>query len=351
MLISLCVAGLAVAAPQLDLPGVQRTVTTVVSNNDVNEDTLVNNVVSALEPSIALAVANALRSLQTTSTTTTLSGGGGALFEGGVSAGQSSSSSFSASSSAAAKSSSSAAKSAAAEKAAFEKEFAAGRVNEEPTTRPEYNFEFKVADGEEQTYITQQESRDGDELTGSYSYVDPEGSLITVTYQAGPEGFSQTTDKQEGFIQIVPRPPRIAAISATAGGASAASSSGKFSSSSAASGASKGGASFSSQTASTSSSSSVDQSALIAQILAALQPQISASVNAALTASQSRTTSSIINVPAAPVAVAAAPVALAARPVQAAARPVQAAASGNLASLFGDGYAVRIATPEFKIEY
>ena len=302
MLISLCVAGLAVAAPQLDLPGVQRTVTTVVSNNDVNEDTLVNNVVSALEPSIALAVANALRSLQTTSTTTTLSGGGGALIEGGVSAGQSSSSSFSASSSAAAKSSSSAAKSAAAEKAAFEKEFAAGRVNEEPTTRPEYNFEFKVADGEEQTYITQQESRDGDELTGSYSYVDPEGSLITVTYQAGPEGFSQTTDKQEGFIQIVPRPPRIAAVSATAGGA-------------------------------------------------ALQPQISASVNAALTASQSRTTSSIINVPAAPVAVAAAPVALAARPVQAAARPVQAAASGNLASLFGDGYAVRIATPEFKIEY
>ena len=220
-MISLCVAGLAVAAPQLDLPGVQRTVTTVVSNNDVNEDTLVNNVVSALEPSIALAVANALRSLQTTSTTTTLSGGGGALIEGGVSAGQSSSSSFSASSSAAAKSSSSAAKSAAAEKAAFEKEFAAGRVNEEPTTRPEYNFEFKVADGEEQTYITQQESRDGDELTGSYSYVDPEGSLITVTYQAGPEGFSQTTDKQEGFIQIVPRPPRIAAVSATARAAAA----------------------------------------------------------------------------------------------------------------------------------
>jgi len=35
----------------------------------------------------------------------------------------------------------------------------------------------------------------------------------------------------------------------------------------------------------------------------------------------------------------------------AAAAAKAAAASGNLASLFGDGYAVRIATPEFKIEY
>jgi hypothetical protein len=95
VLISLCVAmGLAAAAPQLDLPGVQRAA-------GVNQDTLVSEVVTALEPSIAAAVANALRSIQ--------------------------------SSSASAKASASAAK--------FSGPTAAVA---EATARPEYNFEFKV---------------------------------------------------------------------------------------------------------------------------------------------------------------------------------------------------------------
>jgi len=34
-----------------------------------------------------------------------------------------------------------------------------------------------------------------------------------------------------------------------------------------------------------------------------------------------------------------------------AAAPVIAARSGDVSSLFGDGYAVRIATPEFNIQY
>ncbi len=329
MLISLCVAlGLTAAAPQLDLPGVQRTVTTTTTNS-VDEEALVSDVVSALEPSIAAAVANALRALQTSSVTTTAVSGSGAA--AGVSSSSSSSS----------KSSSSL--SAAAEKAAFEKEFAASRDTAEPTTRPEYNFEFKVADADEQTYITQQEARDGDELTGSYSYVDPTGALITVNYQAGPMGFSQTTDKQENFVQIVAKPPRLTASGAASASQSSSSSGSKFSSSSVGGGAAS---SFSSQQASNSAAASLDQSALIAQILAALQPQISASVNAALTASQSRSQQqSVIAVPAA------APLTVAARPVAAAARPAPAAAGGNLAAVFGDGYAVRIATPEFKIEY
>jgi hypothetical protein len=329
VLISLCVAlGLTAAAPQLDLPGVQRTVTTTTTNS-VDEEALVSDVVSALEPSIAAAVANALRALQTSSVTTTAVSGSGAA--AGVSSSSSSSS----------KSSSSL--SAAAEKAAFEKEFAASRDTAEPTTRPEYNFEFKVADADEQTYITQQEARDGDELTGSYSYVDPTGALITVNYQAGPMGFSQTTDKQENFVQIVAKPPRLTASGAASASQSSSSSGSKFSSSSVGGGAAS---SFSSQQASNSAAASLDQSALIAQILAALQPQISASVNAALTASQSRSQQqSVIAVPAA------APLTVAARPVAAAARPAPAAAGGNLAAVFGDGYAVRIATPEFKIEY
>jgi len=69
-------------------------------------------------------------------------------------------------------------------------------------TRPEYNFQFNVADDDSQTYITQQENRDGDAVTGTYSYVDPSGTLVTVNYQAGPEGYAQTVDTQEGFVTI-----------------------------------------------------------------------------------------------------------------------------------------------------
>merc|ERR1712223_2317994 len=43
----------------------------------------------------------------------------------------------------------------------------------------EYNFEYKVADDEQQNYIARQESRDGDTVTGSYNYVNP-GTLVTV---------------------------------------------------------------------------------------------------------------------------------------------------------------------------
>merc|ERR1712200_341103 len=69
-------------------------------------------------------------------------------------------------------------------------------------TRPEYDFQFNVNDDVSQTYITQQENRDGDVVTGTYSYVNPDGALVTVNYQAGPEGFAQTVDTQEGFVTI-----------------------------------------------------------------------------------------------------------------------------------------------------
>jgi hypothetical protein len=259
VLISLCVAGLTVAAPQLDLPVVQRTVTT--SSVGVNQDALVTDVVTALEPSIALAVANALRSLQTTTTISASSQKASGKFAGATSA----------------------------------------ATIAEPTARAEYNFEFKVADNEDQTYITQQEARDGDELKGSYSYVDPEGSLITVNYQAGPDGFSQTSDKKEGFIEIRPKPAaRIAPTAAVAAPLVKAA-----------------------------PAPAIDQSALIAQIVAALQPQIANTVSSALAASQRTTVT------------ASAPVVLAAR----------SSPSGDISSLFGEGYAVKIATPEFNIQY
>merc|ERR1711970_1450791 len=295
--LALCVAGVAVAAPQLDFGGLRSVTTTrEVATNNVNQEQVVSDVVSALQPSIAKAVADALAGLQT--------------------------STFSSSSAAAA---------AAAERAAFEAELAA---DAEVSAKAVYNFEYKVADNDAQTYISQSENRDGDSLTGTYSYVNPAGALITVNYEAGPKGFSQTLDQQDGFVEIKPQPVKVSSSSSSSASGSRVTSSGS-------------GSRFSGATSTTSntgfsstssSSSSVDQSALIAQIISALQPQISSAVQSAISSSSATSTF----VAAQPVAVAAPPRArLAALP----------APTGGVAGTFGDGFSVKIDTPEFNIEY
>merc|ERR1712106_423684 len=224
--IALCVAGVAVAAPQLDFGGLRSVATTrEVATSNINQERVVCDVVSALQPSIAEAVAAALAGLQTSTFT----------------------SSVSSTSSAAAD----------AERAAFEAELAA---DVEVSAKPVYNFEYKVADAEAQTYISQSENRDGDTLTGMYSYVNPDGALITVNYKAGPMGYSQTLDQQDGFISINPKPVKAAVATSSTSSGSGSSSSSSFSG--ATSSASNAGFSSSS-----SSSSSLDQSALIAQII------------------------------------------------------------------------------------
>ena len=132
-----------------------------------------------------------------------------------------------------------------------------------------YNYEYKVADKEEDTYISQTEQRDGDAVTGSYSYVDPNGDLVTVNYQAGPMGYTATTDTQKGCVAVK---------------AKKATTSSKKSSSSASSG------SRVSYSSSSSSSSSVNQADLIARIISSLQPQIQSAVSSALSSSSRTTT-------------------------------------------------------------
>merc|ERR1712123_281299 len=282
--IALCVAGVAVAAPQLDFGGLRSVATTrEVAPSNVNEADVVSNVVSALQPSIAKAVADALAGLQTSTLTSTSS---------------QSSSSLSAANAAA---------------AAEEATSLAADVG--PVVKPEYNFEYKVADADAQTYITQSENRDGDTLTGMYSYVNPDGALITVNYEAGPMGYSQTLDQQDGFVSINPRPVKAAVATSSTSSASGSSSSSGSAFSGATSTASNAG--FSSST----SSSSLDQSALIAQIIAALQPQISSAVQSAISSSSTRTV------------VAPAPAAV--YPPRARLAPVAAVASGDLAGRFG----------------
>merc|ERR1711963_207049 len=257
-------ASLAVAAPQLDFGdqrSVQRQVTTTsVSNNNINQDQVVTEVVGVLQPQIARAVAEALAAYSASTSS--------------VSSSSSSSTGFASGSS--------------------------RNSGEDVNARAEYNFEYKVADEAEQTYISQQESRDGDQLTGSYSYVDPNGALVTVNYEAGAMGFSATTDKKDGFLSvnsrkkassstgIPPGPNRIRA-------------------------------------------SSLDQNALIAQIIATLQPQINSAVQTAL--STSSTVSDVRE----------------ATRISSASR--SSSSSGGVEGTFGNGISVSIDTPEYNIAY
>merc|ERR1712107_560906 len=118
----------------------------------------------------------------------------------------------------------------------------------------EYNFEYKVADDEQQNYIARQESRDGDTVTGSYNYVNPAGTLVTVNYEAGPEGFKQETSEQKGAVEM--RNVPVGWDGPLAGVDDQAVSSG----------------------VSASRSTSTSQSDLIAKILASLQPRITSAV-------------------------------------------------------------------------
>ncbi|CAB4054360.1 unnamed protein product [Lepeophtheirus salmonis] len=76
------------------------------------------------------------------------------------------------------------------------------QIDEFFDANPQYNFEYKVASEDTQTYITQQESRDGDFVTGAYTYVDANGALVTVNYEAGPDGYTETREVKEGFVTI-----------------------------------------------------------------------------------------------------------------------------------------------------
>merc|ERR1712165_146145 len=196
----LCV-GAAVAAPQLRLGGL-RSVSSVSSVT--NQDEVVTNVVSALTPSIAAAVEEAL----------------------------------------AAQAAAEEARLEAERRAAAAAAAAASKTNNKADAEPaKYNFEYKVAEDEDQVYIQQNEARDGNELTGTYSFVDPRGALITVNYEAGPMGYSETREEKLGFVEIRSKPARVAPAPPK-----------------------------------------VDQATLIQRILAILQPQIGSAVSSAIQA-------------------------------------------------------------------
>merc|ERR1712222_101773 len=280
ILVALCVVGSAVAAPQLSL-GRSRSVVSSAGTN-INENQVVTSVITSLTPSISRAVEEALAAVAAAEQAAAEKA---AAEQAAAEAERLEAERRAAAEAEAARQQQIAAANAAAAAAAAEKNSFDSQVSADlgPYVDPVYNFEYKVADDEENTYISRNEERNGNELTGSYSFIDAAGALVTVDYTAGVNGYAETRTKEAGKVTMKAVPawdgplagvddiPEASGAVAVAKG----SSSSRF-------GSSSGSRSSTAISSSSSSSSSRSQSDLIAQILAALTPQINSAVAAAL---------------------------------------------------------------------
>merc|ERR1712223_1969790 len=282
ILVALCVVGSAVAAPQISL-GRSRS-----AGTNINENQVVTSVITSLTPSISRAVEEALAAVAAAEQAAAEKAAAeqAAAEQAAAAAAAAEAERIDAERRAAeaeaARQQQIAAANAAAAAAAAEKNSFDSQVSQDlgPYVDPVYNFEYKVADDEEKTYISRSESRDGNELQGTYSFVDAAGALVTVDYTAGVNGYAETRSKEAGKVTMKAVPAwtgPLAGVEEASGAVAVAkgstSSSSRFASSS---------GSRSSSAISSSSSSSSSQSDLIAQILAALTPQINSAVAAAL---------------------------------------------------------------------
>merc|ERR1712179_602389 len=286
-----CVVGSAVAAPQLSL-GRSRSVGT-----NINENQVVTNVISSLTPSISRAVEEALAAVaaaeqaaaekaaaeqaaaeQAAAEQAAAAAAAAAAEAERIKAERRAAAAAAAAEAEAARQQQIAAANAAAAAAAAEKNSFDSQVSTDlgPFVDPVYNFEYKVADDQEKTYISRNEERDGNELSGSYSFIDATGALVTVDYTAGVNGYAETRSKEAGKVTMKAVPAwdgPLAGLEEASGAVAVAK--GSTSSSS------RFGSSSGSRSSSAIRSSS-SQSDLIAQILAALTPQINSAVAAAL---------------------------------------------------------------------
>merc|ERR1719432_358697 len=291
ILVALCVVGSAVAAPQLSL-GRSRSVGT-----NINENQVVTSVISSLTPSISRAVEEALAAVaaaeqaaaekaaaeqaaaeQAAAEQAAAAAAAAAAEAERIEAERRAAAAAAAAEAEAARQQQIAAANAAAAAAAAEKNSFDSQVSTDlgPFVDPVYNFEYKVADDQEKTYISRNEERDGNELSGSYSFFDATGALVTLDYTVGVNGYAETRSKEAGKVTMKAVPAwdgPLAGLEEPSGAISVA----------------KGATSSSSRFGSSSGSrspsairSSSSQSDLVAQILAALTPQINSAVAAAL---------------------------------------------------------------------
>merc|ERR1712168_454849 len=74
--------------------------------------------------------------------------------------------------------------------------------NKKLSANAQYEYGYKVADDDEQAYMAHEEVRNGENVEGKYNYVDATGALVTVTYQAGPQGYTENREVQDGAVQM-----------------------------------------------------------------------------------------------------------------------------------------------------
>jgi len=175
---------------------------------------------------------------------------------------------------------------------------------------PVYTYSYQVANDNEQVYMAQTESRDGDDVSGEYSYVDPLGHLITVTYTANDvDGYSETRVVEENFIQIRAKPVKKVVKKVV-------------------------------------EAKSSDSSDLVARIIAQLSPFIKETVATTLSAQQ--TVAVVEPAPVDPVVAVVEPAAVVAEVV--AVDPVPVVASTAVEARFGTGAGnnIRVETPEYQ---
>merc|ERR1712140_148896 len=279
ILVALCVVGSAVAAPQISL-GRSRS-----AGTNINENQVVTSVITSLTPSISKAVEEALAAAAAAEQAAAEQAAAEeAAAAERIKAAQAAQAEAARRQQIAAANAAAAA--AAAEKNAFDSQVSADLG---PMVNPVYNFEYKVADDEERTYISRNEERDGNELSGSYSFIDATGALVTVDYTAGVNGYAETRSKEAGKVTMKAVPAwdgPLAGLEEASGAVAVAkgstSSSSRFGSSSGSRSSSSAISSGIRSSSAISSSSSSSQSDLIAKILAALTPQINSAVAAAL---------------------------------------------------------------------
>ncbi|OWR45665.1 cuticular protein CPR67A [Danaus plexippus plexippus] len=83
---------------------------------------------------------------------------------------------------------------------------------EEYDSHPRYSFAYDVQDGLTGDSKSQQESRDGDVVHGSYSVIDPDGTKRTVEYTADDHnGFNAVVHKEALGVKAVAPVAKIAA--------------------------------------------------------------------------------------------------------------------------------------------
>lgn len=91
---------------------------------------------------------------------------------------------------------------------------AAVAVNPEYDPYPQYAYAYNIQDALTGDQKSQQESREGDVVKGSYQLVEPDGFIRTVTYTADPlNGFNAIVDRSAPVrpAAVVPAPLPLAA--------------------------------------------------------------------------------------------------------------------------------------------